>query len=368
MSFLDQIKRPTLLLDEAKCRANIRMMAEKARWNGVIFRPHVKSHQSATIGEWFREERVTAITVSSVGMAQYFADAGWDDITIAFPVNLRELEEIDRLAGKIQLNLVVNAPDLIPMIDHTIKNEMGIFVEIDTGYHRSGRTMEDITAIEKIIQGCHQSRKLRFQGFLSHFGESYQAHNPEEVETVYHHGVQEIRQIKNSLKQGQQGIISVGDTPTCNLIEAFPGVDEIRPGNFLFNDVMQLTIGTCTIDQIAVCLAAPVVELYPARNEVVVYAGAIHLSKEKINRDGQEIFGLVVQLTGEGWSEPLEGCVVSQLSQEHGVLQLDPATLQTLKPGSLIGILPVHACLTADAMRQYTTLQGKRVSMFNGVY
>ncbi len=98
-----KINRPTLLVDEALCRRNIARMAEKARIAGVRFRPHFKTHQSAAIGEWFREAGVTAITVSSVSMARYFSGAGWSDITIAFPVNLREMEEINRLAGEIHL-------------------------------------------------------------------------------------------------------------------------------------------------------------------------------------------------------------------------------------------------------------------------
>ena len=79
MTLLEHIRKPTLFLDEVKCRANIRMMSEKAKANGVIFRPHFKTHQSVEIGNWFREEGTQAITVSSVGMAGYFAKAGWRD-------------------------------------------------------------------------------------------------------------------------------------------------------------------------------------------------------------------------------------------------------------------------------------------------
>jgi len=367
MGLLEHIKRPTLLLDEQKCRDNIRRMANKARRNNLIFRPHFKSHQSAAIGEWYREEGVTAITVSSVGMASYFADAGWNDITIAFPVNPLELDDIERLAGKIRLNLLVNSPDIIPLLDNKLTNPVGIFIEIDTGYHRSGLALENINMIETIIKDCEYIHKLDFKGFLSHFGESYQARNPDEIDIIFCHGVRELQQIKRFLHPGQAGLISVGDTPTCSVADDFRGADEIRPGNYLFYDVMQLETGACTADQIALCLAAPVVDLYPARNEVVVYAGAIHLSKESLRRSGEEIFGLVVRLTEKGWTEPLEGCSVTQLSQEHGVLQLDPDTMHSFRPGSLIGILPVHACLTADSMKKYMTIQGKQVSMFTGI-
>ena len=77
--------RPTLLIDKAKCKANIKRMALKARQNDIEFRPHLKTHQSLEIGDWFRQEGVTKITVSSVAMAKYFAQDGWKDITIAFP-------------------------------------------------------------------------------------------------------------------------------------------------------------------------------------------------------------------------------------------------------------------------------------------
>ncbi len=74
--------------------------------------------------------------------------------------------------------------------------------------------------------------------------------------------------------------LSVGDTPGCSLLPDFPGVDEIRPGNFVFYDAEQLEIGSCASNQIAVALACPIVARHPERNEVVLYGGAIHLSKE----------------------------------------------------------------------------------------
>ncbi len=77
-------------------------MAQKAKAHNLIFRPHFKTHQSAEIGNWFKDEGVNKITVSSVQMAEYFAESGWKDILIAFPVNIRETEQINRLASKIK--------------------------------------------------------------------------------------------------------------------------------------------------------------------------------------------------------------------------------------------------------------------------
>lgn len=367
MDFLQHIQRPALLLDEVRCRANIRRMAEKARLSKVVFRPHFKSHQSATIGEWFREEGVSSITVSSVEMAGYFADAGWTDITVAFPVNLREMDEIDRLAGRIRLNLLVNDPGSLLLLEDRLKNQVGFFVEIDTGYHRSGIAPEHIPLMDQLVRQSGKSRKLHFRGFLSHFGESYLVRGQEKVRGIYGTGVSALRAVRNSSLLFQEGLISIGDTPCCSVMNEFPGVDEIRPGNFLFYDVMQLNIGACESAQIAICLVVPVVEVHPDRGEAIVYGGAVHLSKDHIAYNGEKNFGLVVRLTCSGWSDPLPGCAVTAITQEHGILRMDPLTLPTFRPGDLIGILPVHACLTADAMKHYITLGGKPIPMFTGV-
>jgi len=107
MKLLNKITEPTLLLDKQKCLLNIRWMKQKADKNNVQFRPHFKTHQSVEIGEWFRQEGVLSISVSSLKMARYFAEAGWKNITLAFPVNIREASQINELAGKIKLNLLL---------------------------------------------------------------------------------------------------------------------------------------------------------------------------------------------------------------------------------------------------------------------
>jgi hypothetical protein len=52
-------------------------------------------------------------------MAQYFVDDGWNDITVAFPVNLREAGIINELAGRIQLNLLAEDSEGHGLVDST---------------------------------------------------------------------------------------------------------------------------------------------------------------------------------------------------------------------------------------------------------
>ncbi|MEI8007544.1 MAG: alanine racemase, partial [Bacteroidota bacterium] len=244
---LENIHKPSLLVDEAICRENIRRMADKARRLGVQLRPHFKTHQSKLIGRWFREEGVSAITVSSVSMASYFIEDGWDDITIAFPVNLRESHEIISLASKTRLNILVTMPETLEAFSGLLNNgnqPIGVFIKIDTGYHRTGLQPSNEEEIEKIIAICNSNPLLKFTGFLTHTGQTYQARGREEIERISREAFMQMLALKASF--GTLPIIlSVGDTPACSILENFQGMDEIRPGNFVFYDVMQTVIGSC---------------------------------------------------------------------------------------------------------------------------
>ncbi len=110
---LNNLVKPTLLLNKSRVLRNIEIMINKAARSEVRFRPHFKTHQSAAIGAWFQERGVAAITVSSVDMARYFANHGWQDITIAFPVNMREIDKINALAETITLHLLVEAEESV---------------------------------------------------------------------------------------------------------------------------------------------------------------------------------------------------------------------------------------------------------------
>lgn len=105
------------------------------------------------------------------------------------------------------------------------------------------------------------------------------------------------------------------------------------------------------MQDIAVAVACPVTGIYPERNEIVVYGGAVHLSKEHLDRNGK-FYGLVVQFTDDGWTEPIGETSVISLSQEHGIIRTSADFLSSVKHGDLLGILPVHSCLAADLLKE----------------
>jgi D-serine deaminase-like pyridoxal phosphate-dependent protein len=173
--------------------------------------------------------------------------------------------------------------------------------------------------------------------------------------------------LKEKLSQLTMDIcLSIGDTPCCSIMDDFTGIDEIRPGNFVFYDVMQYKIGSCDPDDIAVAMACPVIARYPERNEFVIYGGAVHFSKDHIvNKNGDIVYGIMVDLREDHWKFIGEQVYLSSVSQEHGIVKTPKEIIRSFDLGDTIGIIPVHSCLTAACMGSYVTLTGERIDTMN---
>ncbi len=357
-----KVKRPTLIIDRQKCMSNIERMARKANQSGIIFRPHFKTHQSNIVAEWFREFGVDKICVSSVEMAAHFADHGWDDITIAFPLNFSQVQEINELAGRISLNVLVESVEAIELLKEKIDYEIGVFIEIDDGYHRSGLPITDASSPGTLADLISISKKLAFKGFLVHSGQTYHAGNRQQIIDIYDDTLRGLARLKNRYATSFPGLIlSIGDTPSCSIMNDFQGVDEIRPGNFVFYDVMQYYLGVCGLNDIATCIACPVVAKNESRSEIIIYGGAVHLSKESLlSKNAVAYFGLVVNFEQNGWGKPLSDTIVASLSQEHGIIKTTPSVFNDIQRGDTIGILPVHSCLSNDLLKDHHQIINKR--------
>lgn len=361
----EDVIRPTAILNETIARRNITTMAVKAEKSGVRFRPHVKTHQSAAVGEWMREAGVTAITVSSVQMARYFAEHGWTDITIAFPVNWREIDAINDLAARVDLGLLVEAVPTVEFLAKQLTAPVQVWLKLDTGYHRTGINWADATTLAEVAGAIQQAPNLTLGGLLTHAGHSYAARSVEQVQAVYDENITRMTAARDALTQAgfEDVALSFGDTPCCAVGHDFSAVDEIRPGTFVFYDMMQVQIAVCGIADVAVAVACPVVAKHPAENKIVIYGGGAHLSKDRLTlQDGSTSYGAVALPASDGWTDPLPDCTVVSISQEHGIIQASDDLMQQVNVGDLVMVLPVHICLTVDCLKVYRTLSGETIT------
>ena len=350
------MRLPYLNVDLNKVAENIKMMVDKAKAHQVEFRPHFKTHQSTKIGEMFRKHSVTGITVSSVYMADYFSKHGWQDITIAFPASLSSSNLYNEILKRSALTLLAVDADVVRAIDKQLLAPVSVYIEIDPGYGRSGVAYDDHNAIERLIAAMDESEHILFDGFYCHSGHSYKCASKDEVIAL----TDPILNKLNNLRTKFGGNVCFGDTPSCSLRNDFRGIDQISPGNFVFYDWMQHTIGACTPEQIAVTLNCEVVAKYPQRNEVLIHGGAVHFSKDFIiNSSDERVFGV---LTADCNHE--NPSIITSLSQEHGLVSCSPDTFESVKIGDVLEFYPIHSCLTANLMREYVSKKGEVIPQF----
>jgi D-serine deaminase-like pyridoxal phosphate-dependent protein len=350
-----KIKKPTLIIDKQIVLKNIERMAVKAKKANIRLRPHFKTHQSAQIGGWFRRFGIEAITVSSVEMALYFADNGWQDITIAFPANVLEIDEINGLCRRIDLNLLVESPETVSFLAKRMKHHASVWIKIDTGYNRTGINSGNVAEAAAIAREIERSPALSFKGILCHAGHSYKAKSVKDLKRIFDDTVNKMNTLRQQLpaEEFSNIEISVGDTPTCSIAEDFTGIDEIRCGNFVYYDVQQLMLGACRQEDIAVFAACPVVAKHPERNELVIYGGAVHLSVDYVKSpQGKKIYGLASTFKDHTRGAIEEDTYVSSLSQEHGIIKTHSRFFDRVKIGDILTIWPAHSCLTANLLQK----------------
>ena len=139
-------------------------------------------------------------------------------------------------------------------------------------------------------------------------------------------------------------------------------MDELRPGNFVFYDLMQWRAGACRAEDIAVAVACPVIGKHADRSQVILYGGAVHLGQESLRAaDGSPCFGYVASCGDHDWQDVASELPLISLSQEHGIVQATPKLFRKVQVGDLLAVLPVHSCLTVNLHSHYLTLEGERI-------
>ena len=177
---------------------------------------------------------------------------------------------------------------------------------------------------------------------------------------IHHHDLlaeQERQGIRMaSARLAEEGIpcagVSVGSTPTARFAESFAGVTEVRAGTYMFNDLFQAGLGTCTIQDVALSVLATVVSHSRRGDFYLVDAGMLALSQDTSAGEHWDQVGYGFVLDEGGIR--LAGQYVSDVHQEHGFVRCDgPLDLDRVPIGSHVRIVPNHACSTAAMFDGY---------------
>ena len=360
----EQLKTPALILDLNKVKNNACRMTERVKNFGADLRPHIKTHKCIEVARIQTQGHSGAVTVSTLAEGRAFANEGFTKITYAIPIEPGKFPAAIELSRTCEeLSLITDDLETSSILNDAARHagvKLNVFLKVDCGYHRCGVEPTNPSALE-IVRRLSGSSNLIFGGILTHAGHSYHCHTMEDVLKLARHERDLMAQFAGELRStvGEVPIVSIGSTPTITSVDHLEGIDEVRPGNYIFFDAFQATLGSCSFDDCALTVLASVTHRDTTRRKVIVDAGAIALSKDRgaVDLDAACGYGRILDLTGRDL-----GLTIDSVSQEHGVFHVgDAINLEQFKVGTRVRVLANHSCLTAAQHPYYSVIEDGKV-------
>jgi D-serine deaminase-like pyridoxal phosphate-dependent protein len=344
-----ELDTPCVVVDLDVAERNVRRIQALADAAGVKLRPHTKTHKSAFFARMQVEAGAAGVTCAKLGEAEALADAGFDDILIAYPLigplKMARLEALARRAKRLLVSLdSYEVAEALSGVGERLGRPLEVYAEVDTGLHRVGRA-PGADALD-FCRGLERFPGIRLTGLMSHAGPTWKAGSDQEILDFARAEVAAMVAVKDGL--GRPDLeISVGATPIAHLIGETPGVTESRPGTYIFGDRNLMGLGLATEAECAARVLTTVVS-HPVPDRAVVDAGSKALAMDP-HRDG-----------GHGHVVGLPQVRVARLSEEHGVLEAAPSGL-ALHVGDRLEIIPNHVCPAINLFDKVYGVRGGQV-------
>jgi D-serine deaminase-like pyridoxal phosphate-dependent protein len=346
---IHDIPTPCVLIDRPRAQANIDRMQKLATTHGRRLRPHAKTHKLPAIAKMQVEAGAVGICCAKLGEAEVFAKAGIKDIRLPYPVHPSKAARVVALLDKVTLSIIVDHPRIAREWSEAMTaagRVLPVLVKVDVGFHRCGVDPDSPAALE-LIESVSKLPGLKLLGLLSHAGHAYHAANEDALRQV----AREEAEIMTGLAERAQAAgvaiaeISVGATPPARFSMAEPGITELRPGNYVYNDRTQVGLGSARLDDCALTVLATVVSK-PDADRIVLDSGTKTLSSDGA-RGFESLAGQGAIFTTLDMIQLDTELLVERLSEEHATVRVTSGQTK-LEPGDRVRILPNHSCVVSN--------------------
>ena len=362
---LSELPTPQVLIDRQRAMNNIERVQQLANSAGVRLRPHAKTHKSPTVARWQIERGAAGICCAKIGEAEVFAAAGIDDIRLPYPVNPCNATRLLALMDRASISIIVDHLDVARGWSDAMQRagrSLDVLVKVDVGFHRCGIDPQgDALGFLQVVAALPG---LRLRGLLSHAGHSYHAASEEALDAIAVEEAGTLLRIRD--RAAAAGIaldeISVGATPALRYSVRQKGLTELRPGNYVYFDRTQVSLGAATLDDCALTVLATVVSK-PAADRIILDCGSKTLTNDQA-RGITNAAGYGAVLAGNtdnlDWAREVdEALTIERLSEEHATVRAAGGT--PLQPGDRVRVLPNHSCVVSNLVDVVRLVEGDEV-------
>jgi D-serine deaminase-like pyridoxal phosphate-dependent protein len=348
------VDTPALVVSEEILHRNIAEMASFAKSVGVNLRPHIKTHKTPQIARLQLAAGAFGITCAKVGEAEVMVEqAGVEDVLLAYPtIGEHKFRRIVALMERARIVVAVDSLDAAKAMSAAMARHdrsLDIYVEVNTGQNRSGVKVGD-EAVQFALEIARMPN-LNLVGIMTHEGHV----NSMDLDTIEAAAIEAGKAMVQMAEQiRSHGIelptVSVGSTPAARFTPTVPGITEMRPGTYVFNDNSLFRFGdSWGVQDCAARFVATVVSR-TAPDRCVLDTGSKSLAMDPSKSH-----------PGHGYIVGHPDVVIAKLSEEHGVCEL-PAGEEGFEVGDRVEVIPNHICPTVNLMNElFIAREGKIV-------
>jgi D-serine deaminase-like pyridoxal phosphate-dependent protein len=336
---VSEIDTPALLIDLDIFERNLARVAEYTREYGLRLRPHTKTHKSPVVGRRQLASGAVGLTVAKVGEAEVMLEAEPPDMLVHYPIIGRgKLDRLMAVAKQTQVTVALDSVAAARQLSDAAlaaQTTVGVLAEMDAGMGRVGVTPGE--ELLELAQAVQRLPRLSFEGITFY---------PGHIKDLNEQGRRElcalsrlVESVLEDLKRAgiEAKVVSGGSTPALFHSHEVRGLNEIRPGTYVYNDVNTVRSGGCSWEDCAASMMVTVVST-ARKGQIIVDGGSKTFSSDRLTGFSELSFGRVIEAPES---------VFHKMNEEHGYVDITRAN-RDFAIGDRLHIIPNHICVAVN--------------------
>ena len=340
---VSELDTPALVVDLDILERNLKRVADYSADHKLRLRPHTKTHKSPEIARRQLALGAAGLTVAKIGEAEVLAPALPPvDLLVAFPIfGTQKVERLKRIAARTPVTVAI---DSLAAAEQLRGTGMSVLVELDVGLGRVGVTPAE--ALD-LAQAVKRIPGVTFRGITFYPGH-IKSEDPEAIAELSRTIAGTIANLRRAGLDPE--IVSGGSTPALFHSHEVEGLNEIRPGTYVYNDLNTIGSGACTLEDCAATVLVTIVST-PRPGTMIADGGSKTFSSDRLNGSTDVTFGRIIEAPE---------CRFHKMNEEHGFIDTSKAE-RKFEPGEKLRIIPNHVCVVMNLHERVYGIRGGEV-------